>query len=291
MSDTGLLVQTQWLEAHLADPSLRVFDCTTVLVPDPEKTFRAVTARPDYDRAHVPGAGYLDLIEELSDRGSPYRFTMPPAEQFAAVLSRHGVGPGTHVVLYSAKSAIWATRVWWMLRAFGFDAVSVLDGGWEKWVAERRPGSTAPSTYPAAHFVAKPRLELLARTTDVAAAMADPATCTIHALSRAQYTGEGGAHYGRPGHIPGSVSVPFADMLDRERHTFLSPDALRARLETAGALKAPRVVTYCGGGIAATGVAFALALVGRPDVAVYDGSLGAWLADPTHPMAKGEGVR
>ena len=291
MREPGLLVQTDWLHAHLDDPALRVFDCTMILVPDPDKTLRAVTARPDYDKAHVPGAGYLDLIGELSDRSSPYRFTMPSAEQFAAAMSRHGVGPGTHVVLYSARPAIWATRVWWMLRAFGFDAVSVLDGGWEKWAAERRPVSTTPSAYPAAHFVATPRLELLARTTDVAAAMADPATCTINTLSHVQYTGEGGVHYGRPGHIPGSVSVPFADMVDPERLTFLSPEGLRARLEAAGALKAPHVVTYCGAGIAATGVAFALALVGRGDVAVYDGSLGEWLADPAHPMATGEGVR
>jgi thiosulfate/3-mercaptopyruvate sulfurtransferase len=291
VSDAGLLVQTDWLQARLPEPGLRVFDCTTVLVPDPVTTFRAQTARPDFEAGHVPGAGYLDLIVELSDSASPYRFTMPCAEQFAAVMSRHGVGAGVHVVLYSAKSAIWATRVWWMLRAFGFDAVSVLDGGWEKWAAEGRPVSTAPCVYPPARFVARPRAELLARTPEVDAAMADPAVCTINALSRAQYTGEGGAHYGRPGHIPGSVSVPFAELLDRARNTFLPVGALRTRLEAAGALKAPRVVTYCGGGIAATGVAFALALLGRGDVAVYDGSLGEWLADPARPMLTGEAAR
>jgi thiosulfate/3-mercaptopyruvate sulfurtransferase len=281
MTDPGLLVQTEWLQAQLDDAALRVFDCTTHLVPDPVKTFRAETARGDWEKGHVPGAGYLDLIGELSDGSSPYRFTMPPAAQFAEAMSRHGVGPGVRVVLYSAKSLFWATRVWWMLRAFGFDAVSVLDGGWEKWTAENRAVSTAPSTYPPAAFVA--------RTTDVEAAMADPGVCTINALARKQYTGESEAHYGRPGHIPGSVSVPFLDLLDRERNTFLPREALRGRLEAA--LKAPRVVTYCGGGIAATGVAFALALLGRGDVAVYDGSLGEWLAEPSRPMAVGEAAR
>jgi thiosulfate/3-mercaptopyruvate sulfurtransferase len=289
MTDPGLLVQTEWLQAQLDDAALRVFDCTTHLVPDPVKTFRAETARGDWEKGHVPGAGYLDLIGELSDGSSPYRFTMPPAAQFAEAMSRHGVGPGVRVVLYSAKSLFWATRVWWMLRAFGFDAVSVLDGGWEKWTAENRAVSTAPSTYPPAAFVGRPRPELLARTTDVEAAMADPGVCTINALARKQYTGESEAHYGRPGHIPGSVSVPFLDLLDRERNTFLPREALRGRLEAA--LKAPRVVTYCGGGIAATGVAFALALLGRGDVAVYDGSLGEWLAEPSRPMAVGEAAR
>jgi thiosulfate/3-mercaptopyruvate sulfurtransferase len=291
MSDPGLLVQTGWLAAHLDDADLRVFDCTMHLLPDPVTTLRAQTARGDWAKGHVPGAGYLDLLDELSDRSSPYRFTMPAAEAFAAAMSRHGVGPGTRVVLYSAKSHIWATRVWWMLRAFGFDAVSVLDGGWDTWLAEGRPVSTAPCAYPPAAFVARPRPELLARTSDVEAAMADPAVCTLNTLTRPQYTGEGGASYGRPGHIPGSVSVPFLDLVDRARNTFLPTEALRARLAAAGALDAPRVVTYCGAGIAATGVAFALALVGRGDVAVYDGSLGEWLADPARPMVTGEAVR
>ena len=284
----GLLVSTEWLQAHLTDAGLRVFDCTTHLVPDPVRTFRAETARPDWEKGHLPGAGYLDLIVELADRASPYRFTMPSAEQFARAMSAHGVGPGAHVVVYSAKSIWWATRVWWMLRAFGFDDVSVLDGGWETWTAEGRPVSSAPCTYPPAAFVARPRPTLLARTADVAAAMADPAVCTINALARKQHTGESDVHYGRPGHIPGSVSVPFLELVDRERNTFLPSDALRARLDAVGALKADRVVTYCGGGIAATGVAFALALLGRGDVAVYDGSLSEWCVDPARPVERGE---
>jgi thiosulfate/3-mercaptopyruvate sulfurtransferase len=280
----ALLVDTEWLERHLGEADLRVFDCTMHLVADPVTTLRAESARADWEKAHVPGAGYLDLIGELSDRASPYRFTLPSAAQFADAMSRHGVGPGVRVVVYSARSPIWATRLWWMLRAFGFDAVSVLDGGWDKWRAERRPVSRAPCSYPPARFVARPRPELLARTSEVEAAMADPAVCTLNALSRAQYTGEGGVHYGRPGHIPGSASVPFLDLVDDKDHTFLPAEALRARLDAAGALNARRVVTYCGAGIAATGVAFALALLGRDDVAVYDGSLGEWLADPARPM-------
>jgi thiosulfate/3-mercaptopyruvate sulfurtransferase len=286
----GLLVSTEWLQAHLTDAGLRVFDCTIHLVADPVKTFRAESARPDWEKGHVPGAGYLDLIVELADGASPYRFTMPSAEQFARAMSAHGVGSGVHVILYSAKSIWWATRVWWMLRAFGFDDASVLDGGWAKWTAEGRPVSNAPCAYSPATFVPRARPALLARTTDVAAAMADRGICTINALTRKQHTGESDVHYGRPGHIPSSVNVPFLDLVDRERNTFLPNEALRERLEAVGALKAGRVVTYCGGGIAATGVAFALALLGRGDVAVYDGSLSEWCTDPTRPVERGEAM-
>jgi thiosulfate/3-mercaptopyruvate sulfurtransferase len=129
---------------------------------------------------------------------------------------------------------------------------------------------------------------LLARTSDVETAMANPDVCTINALTYGQHTGDSGVQYGRGGHIPGSVSVPYLDLIDRETNTFLPAPALRARLDAAGALQAPRVVTYCGAGIAATGVSFALALVGRQDVAVYDGSLGEWCADPARPMERGD---
>ncbi|MGH7266411.1 MAG: sulfurtransferase, partial [Candidatus Rokuibacteriota bacterium] len=148
------LVDTAWLEAHLADPALRVFDCTTHLAPHPETIFRITSGRADWATAHVPGAGFLDVDGELSDTESGLMFTLPSAERFAAAMSARGVGDGTRVVLYSATSTIWATRVWWMLRVFGFDDAAVLDGGWEKWTREGRPVASGPCTYPPARFEA-----------------------------------------------------------------------------------------------------------------------------------------
>src|SRR5262249_31390849 len=112
------LVGTEGLAAHLAHPHLRIFDCTTYLDPAPVAVYTVRSGRPEWAAGHVPGAGYLDLHGELSDTSSPLRFTMPPAEQFAAAMSRHGVGEGTRVVLYSAGAPMWATRIWSMLRAF-----------------------------------------------------------------------------------------------------------------------------------------------------------------------------
>ena len=286
------LVDTEWLAKHLDDADLRVFDGTTVLVPDPVTTFRAESGRPKWAEGHIPGAGHLDLQGELSDTTSGLRFTMPSAAQFAAAMSRHGVGEGTRVVLYSIGSQMWATRIWWMLRAFGFDAAAVLDGGWEKWVAEGRPVSTAPPNHPPGRFVARPRPELIATKGEVQAKIADQGACTINALSTLQHTGEGGTSYGRPGRIAGSVNVVSSRLHEPKSSVYRSPEALRALFAEVGATPDKKIITYCGGGIAATDDAFVLTLLGYPRVAVYDGSLGEWAADSALPMETGrEGTR
>ena len=112
------LVTTEWLAAHLDDRNLLVYDFTTYLKPDPVTTFRAESGRPKWAEGHIPGSDYLDLQGELSDLSSKLRFTMPSADQFAAAMSRHGLGEGTRAVLYSAGNIMWATRVWWMPTAW-----------------------------------------------------------------------------------------------------------------------------------------------------------------------------
>jgi len=281
------LVETDWLAAHLADPDLRIFDCTTYLDPDPVNTYSVRSGRPEWAQGHIPGAGHLDLQGELSDAASPLRFTMPTAEQFAAAMSRHGVGDGTRVVLYSAGSVMWAARIWWMLRAFGFDAAAVLDGGLDKWKAEGRALSTAPPHHGPARFVAHPRPELIATKGQVAAAVRDGRTCIVNALTARQHTAEGGVHYGRPGRIAGSVNVPAHRLVDAETKVFLSAGDLAAMFAETGVVEAGKVITYCGGGIAASADAFVLTLLGHDNVAVYDGSLSEWAKDPAAPMETG----
>ena len=281
------LVETDWLAANLGADDLRIFDCTVHLVPDPDTVYRVVSGREDWQAGHIPGAGFLDLQGELSDRSSALRFTMPSPEQFADAMSSHGVGPGSRVVLYSAGTNIWATRIWWMLRAFGFDDAAVLNGGWTKWQAEGRPVSTEPADYPPAAFVARPRAGLIADKDQVLAGIGDDATCLINALSAEQHRGEGGRNYGRAGRIADSVNLPAGHLLDRETNAFLPPDQLRAKIAGIGADKADQVIAYCGGGIAASGVTFALAMLGYDNVSLYDNSLSEWVQDPSLPMETG----
>lgn len=250
-------------------------------------SFRVESGRGDWEKGHIPGAGYIDLDGDLSDKTSKFWFTTPSAQHFAAAMSAYGVGDEKRVILYSAKSNWWATRIWWMLRAFGFDDAAVLNGGWEKWTRESRPVCAEPCTYQAADFIARPRPELIVYKENVAAAINNRGVCIVNALTRKQYTGESETHYGRPGRIPSSVNVPYLDLIDRNTNAFLPLAELRARLDAVGAMTAEKVISYCGGGIAATSLAFALALLGREDVAVYDGSMTEWSADPALPVETG----
>jgi len=238
-------------------------------------------------QGHIPGSGFADLMQDLSDRNSQLPFMMPPAAQFAEAMGRYGVGDGSRVVLYDASrdrwANMWAARVWWMLRAFGFEQAAVLNGGWHKWTMEGRPISTDPSPYPAAHFTARPRPQLMASKHDVAAAMADRGSCLINALTAEEHAGAV-ARYGRPGHIPASVNVPTVALMDPVTHAYLPAEQLQAQFAAVGAFDRDRVITYCGGGIAASSDAFALTLLGVTNIAVYDGSLLEWAADPALPM-------
>jgi thiosulfate/3-mercaptopyruvate sulfurtransferase len=281
------LVDTASLAASLGDPALRVFDCTVHLLPAEGGGYRIASGRAGFDEAHVPGAGFLDVPGELSDPGSRLPFTFPPADRFAAAMSRHGVGPGTRVVLYSRGGLMWAARVWWMLRAFGFDEAALLDGGFEKWVKEGRQVAAAPCAYPTARFEPRPRPGLIADRARVLAAIGDGVSCIINALPANAHRGEGPTSYARPGRIAGSVNAPFHRLVHREDGTFLPADDLRALFAKVGLTSERPAITYCGGGIAASLDAFALVLLGHPDVALYDGSLSEWAADPALPMETG----
>jgi thiosulfate/3-mercaptopyruvate sulfurtransferase len=282
-----LLVETPWLAERLGEPDLRVLECTVFLHPDPAGGYRAESGRAAWAAGHIPASGFVDLTDELSDRTSPFRFMMPSPPAIAEVMSRQGVGEASRVVLYDRAMNMWATRVWWMLRAVGFDAAAVLNGGWRKWTAEGRPVSTDVAVHEPARFVARPRPGLFAGKEEVRAACDDPGTCIVNALTEEQHHGTGGVTYGRPGRIPGSVNVPARSLVDPRTHAYLPADVLRARLAAVGATEAGRVITYCGGGIAASSDAFVLTLLGHRQVAVYDASLSEWATDPALPMEVG----
>lgn len=279
------LVTTDWLAANLSSPELRVFDCTTYLAYDTgkDRPYRVVSGREDYETGHIPGAGFLDIQNELSDDGSPFRFTMPPADDLAERFAARGIGDESRVVLYCRGTPQWATRVWWMLRAIGFDRAAVLDGGWEKWQAEGRPTSQEAGAYPPAQLTAKPRPNLFVGKEAVRAAIGDAAACTINALAPDLHSGEN-PRYGRPGRIPGSVNVPARVLHDTETLELASAETAAAAFAAVGAEPAKRIIVYCGGGIAATLDAFLLHQLGYEDIAVYDNSMSEWAQDESLPI-------
>jgi thiosulfate/3-mercaptopyruvate sulfurtransferase len=281
------LVETDWLADHLTDPNVLVFDCTTHLIPDPKATYQVVPGREDFEKAHIPGAQFIDMLRDVSDTSQRLRFMRQAPDDFAAAMRRFGVNAATRVVTYSTANAWWATRMWWLLRVFGFDNAAVLNGGWQKWSREGRPVETGPATPRAAgDFAVREVRDLMVDKSQVLAAIGDTAVCTLNALLPQQHTGSGGNSYGRPGRIAGSVNLPAAHLVDPETNVFLPADELRRRFAGVGALD-KRVITYCGGGIAASADALALVMLGHTDVKLYDASLSEWAMDPALPMETG----
>jgi thiosulfate/3-mercaptopyruvate sulfurtransferase len=281
------LVETDWLAEHLHDPAVVVLDCTTHLIPNPKTTYTVKPAREDFEAGHVAGAQFCDVSRDVSDTTQRLNFMQPTAEAFAAAMRRFGVSNDTRVVTYSTGNAWWATRVWWLLRAFGHDNAAVLDGGYQKWQREGRPIEAGPAKPRAAGtFTVTQVRDLMVGKEAVKSAIGDSRVCTLNALLESQHKGAGGNSYGRPGHIAGSVNVPAANLIDPETNTFLPPDELRRRLGAVGALDRP-VIAYCGGGIAASADALILTMLGHRDVKIYDASLSEWAKDDSLPMEVG----
>ena len=278
------LVNSDWLSAHLDDSKVRILDPSTLLPPRPDfSAYDVVPAREDFEKGHIPGALFVDLDRDVSTPDPKLHFTLPDAKTFADAMSRYGVSDDSFVVTYSTTSHWWATRLWWMLRVFGHERAAVLDGGFQKWQAEGRATETGPAPMPAAgnFSVREPNLQMVATRDDVLAAVNAAEICTINALRPEQHAGTGGVNYGRRGHITGSISIPALHHVNDD-NTFKGEEELRAMF--AEAMQKPEVITYCGGGIAATSVALALEMLGYNNVKVYDASLTEWAADPELPM-------
>jgi thiosulfate/3-mercaptopyruvate sulfurtransferase len=277
------LVSAQWLADHLGADDLVVVDASVVSYTQPNGKPGSLSGHEQYiAEGHVPGAVFADLIDEFSDPEGRFPFTRPDAARFAAAAGAIGIGQGTTVVVYDTAVGQWAARFWWLLRAFGHDAAAVLDGGFTAWSASERPverGHVEPS--PAA-FTPVERPEVWVDKVDVERIVAgDSEAALVCAVPPKEFTGETPTR-ARAGVIPGSRSVPAVKLVDREARTTLPDEDLRDLL--APVLGAPRVVAYCNGGIAAAAAALQLVRLGETEVAIYDGSLNEWAADPDAPL-------
>lgn len=280
-----LLVSSDWLAANLEHPDLRVFDCTTYLHYEEGtgRPYSVESGRADFDAGHIPNSAFLDLQGDLSDSSSPFRFTMLPLAELTDRFAERGIGDETRVVLYARKNMQWATRIWWMLRAVGFDSAAILDGGWEKWSLESRPVSTTSADYGPAQLTCRPRPELFVGKDEVLAAIGDGGTCTINALAPDLHSGDT-ARYGRPGRVPGSANVPAAALQIGDEKVLADPGSAARAFTQAGADPSQKIIIYCGGGIAATLDAFLLYQLGYDNLAVYDNSMSEWATDHDLPI-------
>ena len=297
MSDRlPLVVDGAWLESRLGDPKLRLLDATTHLkLPSGDGGYTLESGRASYEREHIPGAVFADLLGDLADPDAKYPLTVPSSERFAERIGALGVGDDDLVVIYDqldvAKGPefyqFWASRLWWQLRLEGFENVVVLEGGLGRWKREGRPVTEAPASYPASTFTARRRPELLAEIDDVARATTDERTVLINVLDDDTFTGKKKT-YARAGRIPSSEHVFFGLLVDPETGGYRAAEDVRGLFEKVGALDpANKAIVYCGGGIAATVAALQLARLGRDDVAIYDGSMTEWASDPSRPLEVG----
>lgn len=283
------IISTEALAARLGQPNLRIYDCTTYNNPPPpgvDEPYIPLPGLATFREAHIPGADFLDLQGEFSDKSQRHWFMMPKdVSQLEAASARHGIGEGTRVVLYSIGSMMWSTRFWWMLRSLGFDDVAVLDGGLDKWKAEGRAIESGDAKgYPAAHFRARPRGGLFVDKHDTMAAIGASDTVTVNELGPQFHRGLEPSRYGRPGRVPGSVNISAASLVDPKTKGFVALDQARAIFEASGAAKDKKIICYCGGGISATVDLFLTHQLGYDNLTLYDGSMGEWAKDPKLPI-------
>jgi thiosulfate/3-mercaptopyruvate sulfurtransferase len=275
------------LAAEAGTPGLVVLDGSVFQRPSPDNTaMLSETARASFETSRIPGSAHLDAIDWLWDRARPFRFALPAPEAAAAAFAAHGVGDGTRVVVYDRVGGNWAARTFWTLHWLGFDDVRVLEGGLAAWKAAGLPveSGPAPAPVPAARpFIPRPRAGAIADRDAVLAARGAAGVAVVNALSAEQHAGRGGLTYHRPGRIAGSLNLPAPLLADAT----LPPEAVAALAEAAGIARGDRVIAYCGGGIAASALAFNLLRAGWRGLAVYDGSLDEWGRDPALPMETG----
>ena len=283
MTLSSPLVSTQWLADHLGADDLVVLDATVVpsVLPSGKPTYLS-----GFDtyliEGHVPGAVFADLLEVFSDPTGAFPFTRPSAELFAHAAGSVGISNDSTVVVYDSAVGQWASRIWWLFRAFGYDNVAVLDGGLTKWTAEDRETDVGHVEPVVAAFEVAERPELWVDKSYVEGVVAGTEhAALVCGLPPQEFSGEAG-HRSRLGHIPGSISAPAGRLVDRASNALLPLDALRTTF--APALSEQRIVVYCAAGIAATSDALALTVLGHNNVAVYDGSLSEWVADAAAPV-------
>lgn len=277
------LLSASELAPQLANPNWVVVDCRFSL-NDIERGRRA------YAQAHIPGAVYAHIEEDLSGpivSGRTGRHPLPTVEALAQTFAQWGIGSRVQVVAYDDTSGSMAARLWWLLRWLGHDAVAVLDGGWPRWQQEGRETRSGTENRPPRTFTPHLRPELPVSASEVLTALHHPAYRLVDSRSADRYRGENETIDPVAGHIPGAVSAPYLDNLGPDG-LFLAPEDLRARFQALlGDRPADHAIFYCGSGVTAAHNLLAVAHAGLGDARLYAGSWSEWITDPDRPIRTG----
>lgn len=272
------LVSTDWLAQNLGNPDLVVVDASWHMPASGRD------GRGEYESAHIPGARFMD-IDALSDRSNPAPHMLPSAADFDEAMTRLGIGSGDHIVVYDNSPLRTAARGWFMLRHFGAPHVAILDGGFQKWIAEGRPTESGVAPHRAAQFAVDQKRSQVVTKHDLLGSNHEP---VLDARGAARFDGsEADPRAGvAPGHIPGARNLPYAAMY-REDGTFRPREEIRQLFEQSGMDPAQPFIASCGSGVTANSLIFAAHLLGNDSTRLYDGSWSEWGADPATPKAVG----
>jgi len=270
--NSSCLISTEELVKVIGSPRVRVveagFDMPASKPP---------LARDKFSQAHIPGAVFFD-IDEIADKRSSLPHMLPTAEQFSRAVGELGIGNADRVILYDREGLKFAPRAWWMFRVFGDENVAILDGGLAKWQAEGRKVESGEARTKPGTFSGKLNPKMVRNKKDVFELIQDHREQLIDARSKGRFDGTAPEVWEgrRSGHIPGSLNLPYDQLIDPKTQTVLTDAEIKQRFENAGVDLNRPAVTSCGSGVTACVLAFGMHLLGKSDVAVYDGSWAEW---------------
>jgi thiosulfate/3-mercaptopyruvate sulfurtransferase len=271
MTYPGAVVSVQWLKEHICDASVCVVDASVHL----SDTGR--DARAEYMAEHIPGALFFDL-ERIADPDNPLPRKFPPREHFAQEVGALGIDNERHLVAYDTPGLYSAARVWWLFRHYGYDNVSILDGGMRAWKAQDYPLEAGEVTSSRKTFLPGEERGLLVRWPEVLRSSRQGDSQILDARTPGRFAGTEEDRYpgARPGHIPNSLNLYWADLLDPLSRKLLPVAKIRDRLSEAGVTGDRPVTLTCGSGLTACILALGLHLTGNDEWRVYDGSWDEW---------------
>jgi len=282
-SNPQSLVETDWLDKNLDDPNIKTLDASYFLPGvrrDPKKEF---------ETQHIPGAMFFD-IEEIADKNSPQSHMLPDEITFADKVSSLGINNKDKVIVYDSNSGgLAAARCWWMFRVFDHSNVALLNGGFQKWLSENRPITNETTKIFNTVFTCKKNNDLVRDIQEMLKNVQTRDEQVIDARSKDRFDGVApeprkGA---RAGHIPGSFNIPYKSFFNEEQENIVqNATELKKIIKNAGINLSEPIVTSCGSGVSAAMLCLGFFLIGKEDVAVYDGSWSEWGMRSDTPIEK-----